>query len=384
MKIRQVVLARQTDGAGQLAAQLAPLAEIDPQLLLVFGNGAFLTAPVFLEAIAGTFPEAFRLGCSTAGEIATARAHDESCVVTAVAFEHGSLKGVSADLPAMEGSFDAGRSIGEQLAGDGLRAVLVYGRGTEVNGSALLRGLTAVLDDEVAISGGLAGDGAAFRRTWTLDNRGVSDHGVVAVGLYGKRLVVSRGSFGGWQAFGPARKVTRSDGNVLAELDGEPALAIYKRYLGNHAKDLPGSGLLFPFLMLDGEERRKGLIRTTLAVDDAQGTLTLAGEIDTGGYLQLMHASTDALVDGAEAAARDTLREPAPDGDALAILVSCVGRKLVMGDRVDEEIEAVAEVLGDRAVLAGFYSYGEFGPLGEGSTCMLHNQTMTVTRIGEA
>ncbi len=384
MKIRQVVLSRRAGVSAELAAELAPLADIDPQLLLVFGDGDLFTAPAFLDAIAATFPEAVRLGCSTAGEIATAGTHDASCVVTAVAFEHGSIKGVSAELPTMGDSFAAGKSIGERLAGDGLRAVLVYGRGTEVNGSALLRGMATALGDGVAISGGLAGDGTAFQRTWTLDNAGVSDHGVVAVGLYGEHLVVSRGSFGGWQAFGPARKVTRSVGNVLAELDGEPALAVYKRYLGDHAKDLPGSGLLFPFLMLDSNERRQGLIRTTLGVDDAQGTVTLAGEIDPGGYLKLMHASTDALVDGAEAAARDTLRVPPPAGDSLAILVSCVGRKLVMGDRVDEEVEAVAEVLGDRAVLAGFYSYGEFGPLGDGPACMLHNQTMTVTRIGES
>jgi hypothetical protein len=188
---------------------------------------------------------------------------------------------------------------------------------------------------------------------------------------------------GGWEAFGPARKVTRSDGNVLAELDGEPALDIYKRYLGDYAKDLPSSGLLFPFLMLDGNERRCGLIRTTLGIDEQRGTLTMAGEIDPGGYLRMMHASTDKLVDGAEAAAREALRVPPPAGESLAILVSCVGRKLVMGDRIDEEVEVVAGVLGAAAVLAGFYSYGEFGPVAAAPECLLHNQTMTVMRIGE-
>lgn len=135
--------------------------------------------------------------------------------------------------------------------------------------------------------------------------------------------------------------------------------------------------------MLGSDHREVGLIRTILGVDERDGSLTLAGEIDPEGYLKLMHASTDALVDGAEAAAEAVQQMRRPDGQGLALLVSCVGRKLVMGGRVDEEVEAVGEVFGSSAVLAGFYSYGEIGPFARSGGCRLHNQTMTVAYIGE-
>jgi hypothetical protein len=178
--------------------------------------------------------------------------------------------------------------------------------------------------------------------------------------------------------------VTRCEGNVLFELDGEPALAVYKRYLGDYAKDLPASGLLFPFEMLQSEGQPTGLIRTILGIDEAFGSLTLAGAIDASGYLRLMHASTDKLVDGAESAATQASGKAGDEQNAsLALLVSCVGRKLVMGGRVDEEVEAVAEVIGKQAVITGFYSYGEISSQLPGVGCALHNQTMTITRISE-
>jgi hypothetical protein len=177
--------------------------------------------------------------------------------------------------------------------------------------------------------------------------------------------------------------VTRAVSNVLYELDGESALAVYKKYLGEHAKQLPASGLLFPFAMLGRDHSEIGLIRTILGVDEASGSLTLAGEIDPEGYLKLMHANTDALVGGAEAAAQAALAMQGTPQPGLALLVSCVGRKLVMGGRVDEEVEAVGAVFGRGATLAGFYSYGEISPFTRSVDCKLHNQTMTITYIAE-
>jgi hypothetical protein len=169
----------------------------------------------------------------------------------------------------------------------------------------------------------------------------------------------------------------------LYEINGEPALEVYKRYLGHQASDLPASGLLFPFAIFDPEGKEAGPIRTILGVDRSMGSLTLAGSIETGGYLKLMHADTDGLVSGAKAAADAARTMHTTPGDSLAILVSCVGRKLVMGNRTCEEVEAVSRVFGSRATLTGFYSYGEISPFTPGAACQLHNQTMTISWLGE-
>ena len=355
--------------------------DIAPQLLLVFAAVEQFTTSGFADRLLRQFPDTLLIGCSTAGEISASGVDDGSCNLTAVQFATTRLRSAATALASMEDSLAAGQRIGEQLADKELRAVMVFAPGVNINGSALVDGIAARIGTAIPITGGLAGDGGAFQRTFTLGPRGVSDDGVVAIGLYGDHLRFRHGSFGGWEPFGPARKVTHCSGNVLHELDGEPALDVYRRYLGEYARDLPASGLLFPFAMLGEDHGAIGLIRTILGIDTADGSLTLAGEIEAGGYLKLMHASTDKLVDGAEAAAQAAATDLA--GDRLAVLVSCVGRKLVMGNRVDEEVEAVAEVLGSQVALTGFYSYGEISPFMPGAACKLHNQTMTITCLGE-
>lgn len=379
MKIKQQTVKTAAD----VAAACATLAAIEPQWVIVFGAASYFSDDSVVGALKHGFPGVLLLGCSTAGEISQDGVTDGTCTLTAVNFAATTLKAANTILSGMDDSRAAGERIGAALPVAGLRAVIVLGPGVEINGSALVEGIASRVGSAVPITGGLAGDGGAFVRTYTLSAEGVSDRGIAAIGLYGETLSFAHGSFGGWAPFGPARKVTRCEGNVLYELDGEPALAVYKRYLGDHAKGLPASGLLFPFAMLGEDHGAVGLIRTILGVDEADGSLTLAGAIDPDGYLKLMHASTDGLVDGAEAAAEAARKMHAADGDSLAMLVSCVGRKLVMGDRVDEEVEAVGEVFGSRAVLAGFYSYGEISPFTAGGNCQLHNQTMTITWLGE-
>jgi hypothetical protein len=353
-------------------------------LLLIFGGVEHFTLPGLREALHNAFPGALLLGCSTAGEITTGGVDDGSCTVTAIKFDRSRLRQGGTRLAGMDDSFAAGERLGKQIFANDLKAVLVFGPGLNINGSALVNGMTSIIGSGIPITGGLAGDSAAFKETFTIGPDGVTSDQVVAIGLSGEGLRFGHGSFGGWEPFGPARKVTRCDGNVLHELDGEPALEIYRRYLGEHAKGLPASGLLFPFAMLGEDHSAVGLIRTILGIDEATGSLILAGEIDPDGYLRLMHASTDKLVSGAESAAEAAAAMVQSPSENLAILVSCVGRKLVMGDRVDEEVEAVGEVFGKNSVLTGFYSYGEISPFSPGASCKLHNQTMTITCLSEA
>jgi hypothetical protein len=335
-------------------------------------------------ALAEAFPDAVLIGCTTAGEITRVGVFDNTCVVTAVHFEHTAVRAAVSLLGQMDDSRAAGERLARQLVDPQLRAVMVFGQGVAINGSALLAGMTTVIGGGVPITGGLAGDGGAFKRTWTVSREGVSERNIVAVGFYGDQLEFGHGSFGGWAPFGPARKVTHCDGNILYELDGEPALEIYKRYLGEYAKDLPASGLLFPFSMLSHDHAEMGLIRTILGIDEENGSLILAGDIDPEGYLKLMHASTDGLVDGSRTAAEAASKMMRHPGEGLAILVSCVGRKLAMGGRVDEEVEAITSAYGPGTTLAGFYSYGEISPFAPGAECKLHNQTMTITFLSES
>ncbi len=369
------------------ASALAPLAALAPQLVLVFAAPQFFSAETGTASLAGSlaalFPDAAVIGCSTAGEIVGARVQEHSAVVTAVHFEHARILSAATELASMEHSYAAGQQVGKALAAPDLRGALVFAPGVSINGSALVAGMTAALGSSLPITGGLAGDNGAFQQTWTIGKNGVSERAVVAVGLAGDSLQIGHGFFGGWRAFGPARCVTRCEGNLLYELDGEPALDVYKRYLGDYARDLPASGLLFPFEMLGDDLSEVGLIRTILGIDEAQGSLLLAGAIHQGGFLRLMQASTDALIDGAEVAAEKTIAMQQPDTPHLALLVSCVVRKLVMGDRVEEEIEAVAAILGKQACSTGFYSYGEITPFAPGVACEVHNQTMTITTITE-
>ena len=379
MHIRQLTLHQDQPAPDQLAT----LHTLDPQLLLVFAAPAFFEHGVLLPGLAATLPGCVVLGCSTAGEIASQGVEEHSAVLTAIRFGHTRVASATTLLQGMQDSQAAGQRLATALMADDLQLLLLLAPGTEINGTAVLDGLQQVLGDAVPVVGGMAADDGRFRQTFTLHQAGWNDHQLVAVGLYGQQLQVGHGSCGGWTTFGPARQVSRCQQNVLYELDGTPALEVYKRYLGEYASGLPGSGLLFPFAMLGRTGEDQGVIRTILGVNEQDGSLTLAGELESGSQLKLMHAGTDSLVRGAEQSASAARLSGTGHEDSLALLVSCVGRKLVMGDRVDEEVEAVADVLGKQMVLTGFYSNGEISPFAVGQPSRLHNQTMTITTLRE-
>ncbi len=353
------------------------------QFALVFGTPAALRSSEPWRELAEHFPGARLVGCSTAGEIAGAHVLDDSLVATGVAFEHGHVAIAAAQLSEATDGVTLGTLLASRLPRDGLVHVLVLSDGLKVNGSALVAGLTSELASGVAITGGLSADGARFERTAVcLDGPEPSEQ-VVAIGLYGEKLHVGYGSLGGWDPFGPERRITKSEGNVLYELDGEPALDLYKRYLGDHAAALPASGLLFPLTIRNALGDSTPVVRTILSVDENAHTLTFAGDVPEGYRARLMRANFERLVDGASGAAKISQTGLGTTKADLALLISCVGRKLVLKQRIEEEVEAVREVLGADTVMTGFYSYGEIAPFGASAGCELHNQTMTITTISE-
>lgn len=359
--------------------------ELDSEhtLVLAFFSPSFGINNAALSELRRLYPQSQLLGCSTAGEILGTEIFDDSIVVAVVQFERTQLRTAYAAVSQAEDSAAAGASLARALAGPGLRLVFVLSDGTHVNGSHLVEGINSGLSADIVVTGGLAGDGTAFGKTWILE-RGEPRGGIVtAVGLYGDHLRIGHGSKGGWDFFGPERVVTRSKDHVLFELDGRPALDLYKEYLGDRAAELPAAALLFPLSIRANRGDVNRVVRTVLSVDDAQKSLTFAGNVPTGHLAQLMRANFDRLVDGAAGAAAE-LRPmlQSNNGPTLCIAVSCVGRRLVLGERAEEEVEAVLEVLEPHTRQIGFYSYGELSPYANGR-CDLHNQTMTLTAIGE-
>ncbi len=352
------------------------------QLVLVFGATSVLKDQSLVAQIKTAYPNAHILGCSTAGEICGVQVSDHSLVTTAVNFQHTWLKGAQVELHLAENSFHAGECLARSLDLERLVHVLVLSDGLAVNGSDLVRGLVKYLPSHVTVTGGLAGDGARFAETLVFWDGVPKRNTIAALGLYGSRLKVGYGSLGGWDSFGPERLITRSQGNVLYELDGRSALELYKKYLGEHAQGLPATGLLFP-LSLRVRAGDTGVVRTILAVNEQDQSMTFAGDVPEGAYARMMKANFDRLIDGAAGAARASYQAVGSTSPDLAILISCVGRKLVLRQRIEEEVEGVRDILGEHTIMTGFYSYGEISPFTFGAKCELHNQTMTITTFSE-
>lgn len=352
----------------------------DRRLVLAFGARERLAAE--WASIRGRYEGAVVLGCSTAGEILGTSVSDDSIAVAVTDFDATDLRAASTVLcEADGGSRGAGTRLARTLEGEGLRHVFVLSDGLNVNGSELVAGLVGELGAGVTVTGGLAGDGSLFAETSVGVGAEIGSGLVAAVGLYGPSIQVSSASLGGWDPFGPERVVTSSSGNVVFELDHQPALELYTRYLGEHAAELPGSALLFPLsVRIDGEG--EPVVRTILGVDERTQSMTFAGNVPQGSLARLMKANFDRLIEGAAGAARAASK--VSGSPELAILISCVGRKLVLKQRIEEEVEGVRDVVGPDTALVGFYSYGEISPFTPSARCELHNQTMTITTLSEA
>ncbi len=375
MKIEQRVFDPATGWGmrdGELASERA-------QLVFVFGDRDLLEAGTGLDEVGKFYPGARVLAASTSGEIMGTEVSEGRLVATALAFAKTRVVCAAATVSRVSQSHEAGRELARQLHAPDLVHVFVVSDGQLVNGTELARGFNENLPRGVQLSGGLAGDGTRFERTVVgLDERPVPGR-IVAVGLGGSALRVGFGSAGGWEAFGPARIVTRAEHNTLYELDGQSALQLYKKYLGDQAAQLPGSALRFPLCVTPAGSDHT-VVRTILSIDEKAEAMTFAGDIPAGARVRFMRASYEDLIDGAAQAAEQTRGGTAAE---LAICVSCVGRRIVLGQRTEEETESVRAVVGPAAVLTGFYSYGELAPSGSSVACQLHNQTMTITTLRE-
>lgn len=350
------------------------------QLILCFAAKEILKRENIYEIVKQKFPGANIAMCSTAGEIYKDVVLNETFVAVAFQFDKTTIASASINITNYENSYKAAEALVKKLPQQGLVNILVFSDGSKVNGSNLVNGLNDSCTKDILITGGLAGDGASFVSTLVGLNEKPVEGNIIAIGFYGDNILVSHGSQGGWEMFGLEKEVTKSNSNILYEVDNKNALDLYKKYLGPDAENLPGSALLFPLsVIIPGSSQP--VVRTILSIDETNNSMTFAGDIPVGSKVRFMKGNFDKLTAAASNAAKHTIHEnKKPD---FSLLISCVGRKLALGSRIDEEVEAVNELLGSNTTIAGFYSYGEISPFNEGGRCQLHNQTMTITSFYE-
>jgi len=356
--------------------------ELKNPLVLVFANRMILEKNEIIEEIRSEFPYEHIVFGSTSGEILDNNVFDDSIVVTIIEFEKSSFEIRTENI--LNYNKDAkilGKALYNSMPKENLKHLFVLSEGSFVNGSSLIEGLEQNIDSAIHISGGMCGDDAKFEKTLVSYKENPKEGEVVLIGFYGDTLEITFSSFSGWSTFGPERVITKSEANILYEIDDQPALDLYKKYLGDKANQLPQASLLYP-LNVTPQGKTEPVVRTILGIDNDNHSMILAGDVPVNSKVQLMMASVDSIAEGAGEAAKLAMnnRKNQPQ---LALLISCVGRKLVMNQRVEEEIERVQEVVGDQTAITGFYSYGEMAPFSGNTFCDLHNQTMTLTLISE-
>lgn len=353
------------------------------QLVIVFAERSLLETGIVVKKLQSTYPKAKIISCSTAGEINDNNSQENSAVCTAISFDHTPFHIVADNIKNHKNSFELGAHLSKKLPIKDLKYVWIISDGGLINGDDLIKGIQSVTGKSVMVSGGLAGDGANFEKTLVGLDENIASGNLVLMGLYGNKIKVGSGYQGGWDVFGPERTITKSKDNVLFEIDNENALDLYKKYLGKYAEELPASALLFP-LSVKSADTDFFLVRTILSIDENKKSMTFAGNLPEGSTVRFMKSNFDRLINAAADAATEAVVNMGKNIPVdLALFVSCVGRKLVLSQRIDEELEAAMDNITEGATVAGFFSYGEIAPQQDKKTSHLHNQTMTITTFAE-
>jgi hypothetical protein len=338
---------------------------------------------IILSKLKSLYTQAKIISCSTAGEINNISAQENSAVCTTISFDSTPFNLVVDNIKNHKNSFELGANIVKKLPIQDLKYIWLVSDGGLINGDDMIKGIQSVTGKNVMISGGLAGDGIKFEKTLVGLGDNIASGNLVLMGLYGNKIKVGSGYQGGWDVFGPERIITKSQDNVLYEIDHENALDLYKKYLGKYADELPSSALLFP-LSIKSEKDDFFIVRTILSIDEKNKSMTFAGNLPEGSTVRFMKSNFDRLINAAADAAADAVIAMGANIPVdLALLVSCVGRKIVLSERVDEELESAMYNITKGASVSGFFSYGEIAPQKDKTISHLHNQTMTVTTFAE-
>jgi hypothetical protein len=327
-------------------------------------------------------PEVVLVGCSSYAEIDSAEALTRS--VTLLGCRSASCKAQAASLPADGRSpRELGRALGAQLAPFSPRLLLLFPDVLTVNATQLLRGVQEVFGSEFPIIGGAPADSGAFQRTHLLCGRTLQTSGVVALALRGP-LHISTAARSGYLPISIARTATRVEaGNVLLELDGRPALDVYREFLGPRAGEMPAVSVEFPLgIVQEGREAAPALTSAIFKVDEARRALILGGDIPAGGQLRILSAARTEVLAGAKAATELACRGlPNPD---VALLFNCMSRKVSLGPRYKDEYAGALSLLPAELPKVGFYTFGELSPMHGVTEHHESTYTLALLKLDEA
>lgn len=355
---------------------------VQANLVLLFGSKEFICNKKVFDTIKKIYSQAYIIGCTTAGEIYKDQVNDHTLTVTSIQFEDTEIKFFSSEVGDMKANYNKGLEIAKSIPTENLAHLFVLAEGENINGSKIVEGLVDGLPEYAKITGGLAGNGNTFKDTFVISNDYAKQNQIAVVAFYGEKIKIGYGSVGGWDTFGIERFVTKSEGNVVYELDGRPILNLYNEYLGEYAKEFPAISLLLP-LNVRSADNRYNYVRSVVGVDKENGSLRFFGEVPEGYYARLMYGNSNNIIHGAMEAAENSLNSIHSKNGKVAILVSCIARRVLLNQMIDEEIEVVRNILGNDVIFTGFYSYGEIAPSHKERITEFHNQTMTITLIGE-
>jgi hypothetical protein len=360
----------------------------EPDIIWAFGAIRY-NQRTLLKGIRSISKDIPVIGCTTDGEITSSGLSSDTVAVLCLSADQIRFPTVS--VPHLsKGSFEAGVKIGDALYDCRCKYLQIFSDGLSGNATRVIDGIKKVLGDDIKIAGGAAGDGGQFRCTYQYGDDRILTDSIVAVGFAGD-FHYGVGVGGGWTPFGVAKRVTKSIDNIVYELDGQPALQVYEKFLGKYAALLPSVGVEYPLALLgpDGNIEENGYVlsRATMGVDREKGAIRFAGDVPEGAFVKMTMGSEQDVIQAAQKAAEDAicqLKKKRPTAMPKAVFIySCMARKIVLGSKAGEEFSHVKKGVGADTPTIGFYTYGEYAPVGKTNMSCFHNETITLTVIGE-
>ncbi|MCK5332388.1 FIST C-terminal domain-containing protein [Candidatus Parcubacteria bacterium] len=362
----------------------------NPKLLIVFSSSGYDQQEMLsaIREVSGDIP---LIGCSSSGEIIGSGPLSKSVAIMAI--ESDSMNCVVAEGESIkpnpkEAGIKMANKLVEQTEGASIDSVIMLIDVLTGNGADAVRGVNSVLGKDTLIVGGAAGDDFSFKETFVYLNDKVLPSSIVGAGFYGDNIMTV-GVRHGWVPIGNPMKVTKSQGAIIEEIDGKPALSIYEDYFGEEeAKSLKNEALAkmaltYPLGMTTADNDEL-LLRAPISADD-NGAITCAAEVPEGSEVRLMIGSKDEAIAAAKEAAKNALENLNGKKPAGVIVFNCIARQKLFSRHAKDEIDAIKEVLGKDIPVIGFYTYGEIAPINGKNDiiCRFHNETAVITVIGE-